>query len=194
MKKLSLLLAVVILLAGISSCTHRLTDFTVISTKNVPLGKGAATLKKANQRVKGVDRSHIILFIPFGTPNMKEAIDRAIEQYPGAIGLADGVVKSKGWTAIFYGQNSYVVEGTPIYEADLKELDTNLESDLKEYKTPLRQEQQEVNMLFFHEVKEGDTLPGIAASYNVKIADIIKWNQLNSDVLTKGSKLKIILK
>lgn len=58
------------------------------------------------------------MWIPLGFPNMKEAIDKAIEKYPGAIGLVDGVVKSKGWTAILYGQNSYVVEGTPLYEAD----------------------------------------------------------------------------
>lgn len=178
------MLAVVILLAGMSSCTHRLTDFTVISTKNVPLGKEVASLQKANQRVKGVDRSHIILFIPIGTPNMKEAIDKAIEKYPGAIGLADGVVKSKGWTALLYGQNSYVVEGTPIYEADVKEHNITLTNE----------EQSGEKMMFFHEVKDGDTLPRVAANYNVKIADIIKWNQLNSDVLVKGTKLKIIVK
>ncbi|MGN0213283.1 MAG: LysM peptidoglycan-binding domain-containing protein [Muribaculaceae bacterium] len=183
MKKLSFLLVVIVLLAGMSSCTHRLTDFTVISTKNVPLGKEVASLQKANQRVKGVDRSHIILFIPIGSPNMKEAIDRAIEKYPGAIGLADGVVKSKGWSALLYGQSSYVVEGTPIYEADVKDTDI---SSVKE--------QAGDSMMFFHEVKEGDTLPRIASSYNVKIADIIKWNQLSSDVLIKGTKLKIVVR
>lgn len=184
MKKILLAMCSLALLLSISSCSHRLTDFTVISTKNVPLGQKSASLQKANQRVKGVDKSHVVLWIPLGMPNMKEAIDKAIEKYPGAIGLADGVVKSKGWTAIFYGQNSYVVEGTPIYEADTEKMDVSIPANNQSGET----------MLFFHEVKEGETLQSIAASYNVTIGNIIKWNQLNSNVVTKGAKLKILMK
>lgn len=52
MKKMKLVVCSLVLLLSVSSCSHRITDFTVISTKNVPLGKNAASLQKANQRVK----------------------------------------------------------------------------------------------------------------------------------------------
>ncbi len=113
MKKNVFLAGALFLLMGMSSCSHRITDFTIISTRNVPLGNQAASLQKADQRVKGIDKAHSVLFIPLGTPNMKEAIDKAIDKYPGAVGLVDGVLKSKGWSILLYGQNSFVVEGTP---------------------------------------------------------------------------------
>lgn len=183
MKKILFSVGAFLLLVGMSSCSHRLTDFTVISTRNVPLGNEAASLQKANQRVKGVDRAHTILFLPIGTPNMKEAIDKAIDKYPGAIGLVDGVVKSKGWSVLLYGQSSFVVEGTPLYEADAKERNISTGNN-----------QSGETMVFFHEVKEGETLSGIAASYNVKVADIIKWNKLSSADVVKGTKLKLLVK
>ena len=174
-------IAALLCIASMTACSYRLTDFTVISTKNVPLGNRVAALNKADKRVKGIDRAHTVLFIPLGMPNMKEAIDKAIEQYPGAIGLADGVVKSKYWTALLYGQSSYIVEGTPIYEGDLKD-------------ASIGNQPAESGMLFFHEVKDGDTLASIAAAYNIKVADLIRWNQLNSTNITAGSRLKIMVK
>lgn len=187
MKKIQFLAAGLFLLIGISSCSHRLTDFTVISTKNVPLGNKAASLQKADERVKGVDKAHTVLFLPLGIPNMKEAIDKAIAQYPGAIGLADGVVKCNNWHILLYGQNSYIVEGTPIYES-------NENQDENETNTRTNDNQSQETMVFFHEVKERETLSSIAATYNVKIANIIKWNKLSSDSdITKGDKLKILI-
>jgi hypothetical protein len=66
-----------------------------------------------------VDKAHIILFIPFGRPHLKEAIDRAIESTPGAVALVDGVVYSKSWWAILYGQSKIIVEGTPLMDPSL---------------------------------------------------------------------------
>ncbi|MCH4823374.1 hypothetical protein ML462_09320 [Gramella lutea] len=91
MKKITLLLLACILL---SSCAYRITDFTIISTKNVDLSR-ASTFTRNTNRNEGVDKAHIILFIPFGRPHLKEAIDRAIESTPGAVALVDGVVYSK---------------------------------------------------------------------------------------------------
>lgn len=42
-----------------------------------------------------------------------------------------------------------------------------------------------------HEVKPGDSLFGISRQYNVTIAEIQEWNNLNSTNLTAGSKLVI---
>lgn len=40
-------------------------------------------------------------------------------------------------------------------------------------------------------VKSGDTLSGIARRYNVTVADLKKWNGLNSDLIIVGQKLKV---
>lgn len=175
----------------LSSCTDRLTDFTVISTKNFPIGTGKPTnIVKADKRVVGKDTKHIVLCIPFGTPNLKQAIDKAIEAYPGAIGLADGVVKHNYFSVFFYGKNSFVVEGTPIYEADVnKTADGN-----SSYGNLQNQSSSDSGLLFFHEVKSGESLTDIAKSYGVSVADIIRWNGLSSSSVPQGTKLKIHVK
>lgn len=196
-----------------SSCTQRLTDFTVISTKNVPIGTGVRPeLIKGDKRVEGKDLSHTVLFIPLGSPNLKEAIDKAIESVPGAIGLVDGVVKQKSWWAFLYGQNSYIVEGTPLFAVNE---DENNENDYqnpsaRSHKTnkikkakrtyiPEEETDEENNnessdestLVFLHEVKPAETIGDIAKQYNVSVADIIKWNNLKNSKLTRGKSLII---
>jgi len=99
------------------SCTTRMTDFTVLSTKNVDLSK-MASYTRGPQRVKGEDLAFIIIFIPTGVPHPKEAIDKAIESVPGAIALVDGVVYQRGWWFIL-GQSGFIVEGTPLIDPSL---------------------------------------------------------------------------
>lgn len=183
MKKLLILAAAVLMLG---SCTDRLTDFTVISTKNYPIGGSeAASITKADKRVKGVDKKHIVLGIPLGFPNVKQAVDKAIESYPGAVGLADGVIKSKYWWALLYGQSSYIVEGTPIYPS------TGAVAGGSNYQQYSNAGQQATALLFFHEVKKGETLADIAKTYGVSVGDIIRWNGLSSTDIAPGTKLKV---
>ncbi|MCU0858149.1 MAG: hypothetical protein MUC65_07090 [Pontiellaceae bacterium] len=109
-------------LIGLASvgCTTRLTDFTVISTKNVDWSR-SQSFTRSPARVQGVDLTHIIIFIPTGVPDMKEAIDRAIESKPGSVALVDGVVYAKSWYIPYiYGRSSYVVEGSPLIDPALK--------------------------------------------------------------------------
>jgi hypothetical protein len=93
MKKL-LVIGTMLALVG---CTTRLTDFTTISTKNVRLNMDKG------QRVKGEDCA---FFVP---PNMKQAIDNAIQNAGAVHGdmLIDGVLLIKQWP--FYA--CYIVEG-----------------------------------------------------------------------------------
>jgi hypothetical protein len=103
-----------IFLALLTGCTTRLTDFTIISTKNVDLSV-IGRARRGAARVEGKDVAHIIIFIPTGVPNMKEAIDRAIESVPGAVALVDGVLYQRFfWIPYIYGQSAFVVEGTPL--------------------------------------------------------------------------------
>lgn len=116
-KRIAFLAFVVLLSISGIGCALRLVDFTLISTKNVDLARGA-DFKRGQSRIEGEDSVAIIIFIPTGVPNIKEAIDRAIESIPGAIALVDGVITYKYWWFIF-GQTAYVVEGTPLIDPKL---------------------------------------------------------------------------
>lgn len=181
MKKLVLAGLFCTLLCG---CSHRLVDFTLISTKNVPLER-TGDLAKADSRVKGQDSKGMILSIPLGMPNMKEAIDRAIESYPGAVALSDGVVYSKGWTCLFYGKNKYVVEGTPVY------LNANAQSAAPV--SAAVQPAVPAAVQLIHEVQQGETLASIAAAYKVSVRDLLTWNRLSSNVVQTGTRLVVYL-
>ena len=100
-----------------TGCVTRLGDFTIISTKNIDLTRGA-DFKRGQSRIQGEDSIFIIIFIPTGVPNMKTAIDKAIESVPGAVALLDAVLSAKVWWFIV-GQEGYLVEGTPLIDPKL---------------------------------------------------------------------------
>jgi len=66
-----------------------------------------------------MDKIHVIIFIPAGSINLKEAVDRALARVPGTVALLDGVIYQSSWWAILYGQCSYTVEGTPLIDPAL---------------------------------------------------------------------------
>ena len=103
----------------IFGCSTRVIDFTVISSKNTNV-QG----KSYGQRVEGKDCAGLLLgLIPVTgrfQPNMKEAVDRAIEAAgPGYDALIDGVVDNKILVLVVYNENCFVVEGTPINTKDV---------------------------------------------------------------------------
>ena len=121
-------LAVAIASFAISGCTQRIVDYTLLSTKNVDMSK-AGTFTRGPNRVTGEDNRYIILFIPTGhAPHLKTAVDRAIESVPGAVGLVDGVVSSRGWWFII-GEDAIMVEGTPLIDPSLPGAKASLQAD-----------------------------------------------------------------
>ena len=123
MKSRFFILSVVAVVFLTSSCTRRIMDFTLISTKNVELSK-FPTYKRGTSRVEGKDTKSIIIFIPTGVPDAKEAIDRAIESTPGAVALVDGVLTYKNfYIPYIYGEMTYVVEGTPLIDPAFASVD-----------------------------------------------------------------------
>ncbi|HVO22361.1 MAG TPA: hypothetical protein VMW56_01890 [Candidatus Margulisiibacteriota bacterium] len=106
-------LALALLVCG---CSVRMLDFTLLSSKNVemripPEAKG--------KRVTGTDMVVVVL-LPFGIPNLKEAVDRAIESAgPGYDALIDGVVYNEQY-AFLIGQVGYKVEGTPVKTGEVR--------------------------------------------------------------------------
>jgi hypothetical protein len=126
-KKLTLfsLLAASVSLVG---CTTRFVDYTLLSTKNVDLSK-AETFKRGPNRITGEDSQTIIIFIPTSAaPNLKTAIDKAIESVPGAVALVDGVVSVRGWWFIV-GENAIIAEGTPLIDPSIPGASAFLKAD-----------------------------------------------------------------
>jgi hypothetical protein len=114
----------------ISGCTTRVLDFTVISSKNTNLrvkdaGKG--------QRVVGEDMVGYFI-IPLGQPQVKTAVDKAIEKAgPGFDALLDGVIFYKYNVFLLFGSFGYSVEGTPIKTSELIAELQNKGIDAKQY-------------------------------------------------------------
>jgi hypothetical protein len=87
-------------------------DFTVISSKNMQL---QIPSEARGPRVEGKDMAIILLFIPFGSPNLKEAVDRAIESAgPGYDALVDGVLYRQNYYFVVGWLHGYKIIGTPI--------------------------------------------------------------------------------
>lgn len=116
MKKCLFLFLIVPFLTG---CSHRIMDFTIVSTKNVELSK-FSTYQRGKTRVEGIDKKPIIIIIPTGYPSGEEAIDNAIESVPGAVALLDGVLTySYFYIPYIYGEYVFAVEGTPLIDPAL---------------------------------------------------------------------------
>lgn len=115
---MSKFLSLIICCSGIllSACTTRVADVTVVSTKNMDLKHVAGYTTNYNVRSKGEDLKHIIIFFPTGVPDVKEAIDNAIEKNgPRCVGLANATISRKSfYIPLLYGQEAFVVEGDPI--------------------------------------------------------------------------------
>ena len=113
-------LILLLLALGVSGCSVRVADFTIMSSKNIDLSRGA-DFKRTTTRVHGEDRKSIYFLIPTGEPNVKQAMDRAIEKTPGGIGLLDGVITKHSWYIPYiYGEFWYEVEGTALIDPVLE--------------------------------------------------------------------------
>lgn len=114
MKKLLFFSLAAVMLA---SCTNRIGDFTVLSTKNMNMEQPGG-FRVGENRVTGVDKQHIIVLFPTGQVSMKEATDRAIELGgKGCVGLSDAAVYSGAWYIPYvYGTSHITVEGNPVYK------------------------------------------------------------------------------
>lgn len=118
MKRICLVIVLLVSMVSLVGCAQRVTDFTVISTKNVDLSRGAEFTRGA-QRVEGNDTSYSILLFSMGIPDTKEAIDRAIEGTAGAVALVDGVVEREAANFLLFGYTTIRIKGTPLLDPKL---------------------------------------------------------------------------
>lgn len=109
MKKI---LASAITLLSLTACTTHLTDFTMISTKNVVLNKTDIDNKPKKKNVLGEDKKFIFLFIPFGVARIENAVNDALEKGNGDL-LVDASLDASGWWFLI-GQAGYEIKGTVV--------------------------------------------------------------------------------
>lgn len=100
-------LGIAVLLSG---CSMRIADMTMITTRIVSLDRVDLDKLPTKQRVVGEDTRWTVLFIPLGTPTLKDAVDDALSKGGGDI-MTDVVVRRVAWTAILFGMESIQVEG-----------------------------------------------------------------------------------
>lgn len=102
---------VMMLMILASGCSRRMMDYTIISSKNMQLQIPSDAM---GPRVEGRDEVWVVI-VPFGTPNIKEAVDRAIESAgPGYDALIDGVLYQTMSYYVLASKIGFRVEGTPI--------------------------------------------------------------------------------
>jgi len=75
---------------SLTSCSYRLGDFTIISTKNY----NEMIKYKMVGRFEGKDSVFVLFGIPFGQPNIENAVDEAIEKGNGVY-LTNAVLELK---------------------------------------------------------------------------------------------------
>lgn len=116
MKKFSIAVYISVIL---TSCSHNLFNFTIVSTKNIELEK-LSLLQKSSEKTIGEDKSSIIIIIPTRKIKIDQAISNTIDGIPGCVALLDGVVYSKFWFIPYiYGEQKIVVEATPLIDTTI---------------------------------------------------------------------------
>ncbi|ALB70778.1 hypothetical protein ACOZ06_000385 [Cronobacter muytjensii] len=108
MKKVLLLALGAMLLSG---CSARVADMTVASTKNYNLNSNKFV---KGARITGEDSAPVVIF-PLGVPNVKTAMDRAIEKNRCAVALSDVVVTQFNHSFLF-GKFGFIIEGTEVID------------------------------------------------------------------------------
>jgi hypothetical protein len=118
MKKYNIVLLVILAVLN-SSCSYKVIDFALLSSKNVDFSKGSSFVK-GKSKVEGKDLAHIIILVPSKTIKINVALDKAIESKQGCVALLDGHIYQKFWFIPYiYGKQYFVVEGIPLIDPSL---------------------------------------------------------------------------
>lgn len=96
----------------ISGCTTHLTDISVMSNKNVNLNKVDVDKMPHVKNVTGKDSTFVFLFVPFGYPHIKTALNDALQKGDGDM-IVDASLYAKSWWFII-GQKSIEIQGTVV--------------------------------------------------------------------------------
>ena len=111
MKKIILTLAIIASLSC-SACSTRIAGMTVLSnrpikTKNVEVSKLPQT-----KNVVGESKRFVFLFIPFGRPTIREALDDALMKADGDLMINPSLYSTFWW--FIFGEVGYELHGNVV--------------------------------------------------------------------------------
>ncbi len=109
MKRILMMLIAVLYISG---CTTHLTDLSMISNKNINLNKVNIDKLPQKKHVEGEDKKFVFLFIPFGQPTLKGALNDALEKGNGDLMVDASVYITNWWFLI--GQNGLKIKGNVV--------------------------------------------------------------------------------
>ena len=109
MKKIILLTGALMFL---SACSTRIAGMTMISDQNINTkGVKISQLPKV-KNIVGKSKKFVFLFIPFGQPTIKEALDDALKRGNGDL-MLDASLYSTGWWFLV-GEMGLELRGTVV--------------------------------------------------------------------------------
>jgi hypothetical protein len=109
MKKAIALLSVLFVLSG---CSQHITDFSVLSNKNIELDGVDLDNAPRQKYISGKDSKWMFLFFPLGIPKVKEALNDALLKGDGDL-LIDASVYYNSWWFLI-GQSEIELKGTVV--------------------------------------------------------------------------------
>lgn len=111
MRKIFLTLAIVSSLLC-TACTTRIAGVTMISDRNIRTKDVKVSELPKTKNIVGKSKKFMFLFIPFGTPTIKEALDDALTKGDGDLMIDASLYTSNWWFLI--GQTGYELRGTVV--------------------------------------------------------------------------------
>lgn len=102
----------ILAIMGLSACQQRVGDLTFVSTKNIDFTDFRLD-SKMGTRTQGKDCKWVILGVPTGVPNLKDAVDDALVTGNGVV-LIDEVTRVETTPMIIAAKSCIIVEGTAL--------------------------------------------------------------------------------
>lgn len=109
MKKIVSVILCTLLLSG---CATRIAGLTVVSDRNVNTKNVRVSELPQTQNVVGESKKFVFLFIPFGGPTMKEALEDALNKGNGDMMINASLYATSWWFIV--GQIGYELRGTVV--------------------------------------------------------------------------------
>jgi membrane-bound lytic murein transglycosylase D len=119
-----------------------------------------------------------------------------VKKNDSLLGIADlfncRVSDIRNWNSIPYTRTIKVGETLTIYvPEEQKDYYASLDKSTEISTKNIRNNSSEKSFLVYHRIKSGETLSRIASNYGVTTEQIIDWNDLSSNKIFVGRKLKI---
>ncbi len=119
MKPISSLLLAAGLLLSLTSCSTRIANFSVATTRNFDFTAIANYHVDTGRTVSRMDGEYtvpLLFFATFSEADMTEAVEGAIrEAGPGCVGIANATLRKGYFFGLLANASWYSLEGNPIY-------------------------------------------------------------------------------